>query len=146
MAAQKSPHNLTPEQTDISSAAVAAQKRRVVRPREDRPLDADRKYVDPDVARSAVTYDLFTWATKHNRPKDNEPRRMRVHVPGEATELTRAQIVRNRQRLQNYFEFGAGSRIKARSGAFELNVHRNRVVFILILTGLLLYSLSWLAS
>lgn len=132
--------------TEPTAGQIAAQKRRVVKIDSQRPLSGNRQYVDPAAARSAATYDLFTWASKHNRtPAAETARRIRVGAPSQDG-LTSSEKARNQKRLQNYFEFGAGNSMRAHSGSFELNVHRNRVIFILALCGLILYSLSWLAG
>ena len=126
-------------------AAVVAQKRRVPVPRSG--SSEGLKFLEPEAARSAVTYDLFTWATKHNRREPVQHRKIKVpHSVMGGDRLTSREQARSHQRLQNYFEFGAGRGMKAKSGSFELNVYRNRIIFVLIVCALVLYSLSWLAD
>lgn len=133
---------------DPSPDQIRAQKRRVVKVRPLEPLANDRRYVQPAASRAAVTYDLFSWAAKHNRTSRSDSSRnpIKLHSSSFGPDGLQAPThhARNTERFKAYFEFGSGGRVKPSGGNWELNVHRNRAVFLLCLSALVLYSLYWL--
>jgi hypothetical protein len=112
------------------------------------PLGADRRYVMPAESRSAVTYDLFAWAAKHNRGKRSDASRIKVHSRSFGPNGLQAPTTRDRDlvRFKDYFEIGSGARTKALGGNWEMNVYRNRAIFLICLAVAVLYSLHHAAN
>jgi hypothetical protein len=112
------------------------------------PLSDERRYVQPAASRAAVTYDLFAWAAKHNRGDRPDAKRVKVHARSLGPNGLQAPTSRDRdmERFKDYFEIGSAIRAKSSSGNWELNVHRNRAIFLICLMGLVLYSLYHAAN
>lgn len=95
------------------------------------------------LVRDAVTYDLFSWALKHNQAARNK-RGGRIKVTSRSFEPNglKAPTLRDRRaaRFNNYFELNSQIR-RSQRGRYELNVHRNRLLFMFVLFALVIYSL-----
>ncbi len=104
--------------------------------------------MQPAKSRAAVTYDLFAWAAKHNRPARSDAPRIKVHSRSFGPNGLQAPTARDRDlvRFQDYFEIGSGGRTKPHGVGWELNVYRNRALFLIALAAAVLYSLHHAAS
>ena len=132
------PSRLNPSKASPDAVQVAAQKRRVIKSRPLEPLDPERRYVQPHTSRVALCTSVFSWMTPRWRKVDM---RRRVAEPNGLNAPT--PVSREKARFNQYFELGTGIRVRPGNVNWELNVHRNRVIFLLVLLGVILYCLHW---
>lgn len=113
----------------------------------DLPLKREQRYVQPDVAHVSVFTGLFSWALGEGKRGKNSGRKIKLNRqsfgPDGLQAPTGAQ--RTQAKFNNYFALGTGKDLKPMHTGHQLNVHRNRLVFLLILSALIIYSLLWIS-
>lgn len=132
------PTSAKSRETSLDAVQVAAQKRRVVKARPMEPLDPERRYVQPHTSRVALCTSVFSWMTPRWRKVDM---RRRVAEPNGLNAPT--HHCRDKARFNEYFELGTGIRVRPGNVNWEMNVHRNRIIFLLVVLGVILYCLHW---
>ncbi|MCC5847023.1 MAG: hypothetical protein JJU29_02935 [Verrucomicrobia bacterium] len=125
--------------TEPERSVVVAQKRRVIKSRSLEPLDPERRYVQPDTARVALCHGIFAWV----RPLHG--RKVKVKNRGMESNGLSAPTVHSREKAKfnDYFELGTGIKIKPGNVNWELNVHRNRIIFLAATIAVVLYCIYW---
>lgn len=103
------------------------------------PLAQERRYVVPHRSHVSVFTGLFSWALSVNRFGKKRRRQVKVgsiHRSGQGQGKG--------QRFTNYFSLGTSKDLLPRDRSSEPNVHRNRLVFLVLLTVVVVYSLVWI--
>lgn len=112
----------------------------------DLPLKREQRYVQPDVAHVSVFTGLFSWAMGQNkRGKNGNKIKLNHQSYGPDGLQARTGAQRTQAKFNNYFALGTEKDLKPIDRGNHLNVHRNRLVFLLILAGLIIYSLLWIS-
>jgi hypothetical protein len=140
----------TPPSQDnsLSDVTVSTPRRILKKMPEMEPLAPDRRYVQPDVSHVSVFTGLFSWALRSNRLGKNAGRRVRLDSQSFGTDGFRAPTgkARGQAKFTNYFALGTEKDLRPRDSGHELNVHRNRVLFLGVLMAMVIYSLVWIAG
>jgi len=105
------------------------------------PLDTERRYVQPHTSHVSVFTGFFSWALRVNRLGK---------YPGRPVKLESRRggpgISRSSGSFSSYFSLGTERDLRPRDSGQDLNIHRNRVVFLAVLAGVMIYTLVWLTN
>ena len=105
------------------------------------PLEAERRYVQPHTSHVSVFTGFFSWAIRANRLGRNARRPVKL----DSNRSTRERVP-EAGRFSSYFSLGTGRDLRPRDSGHELNIHRNRVLFLGLLTAVVMYTLVWMTS
>lgn len=106
------------------------------------PLRREQRYVQPDVAHVSVFTGLFSWALGQNKRGKKLKMNRQSFGPDGLQAPTRDS--RNHAQFTNYFALGTEKDLRPMDSGSHLNVHRNRLVFLLIVSAVVIYSLVWI--
>ena len=133
-------------QSDRSPGTAQAGRRIVKTMPKDTPLKREQRYVQPDVAHVSVFTGLFSWALGQNkRGKHGNKVKLNRQSFGPDGLQAPTGAKQTQAKFNNYFALGTEKDLKPMDKGHQLNVHRNRLVFLLILAGLIIYSLVWIS-
>lgn len=134
-------------QSDRSPGTAQAGRRIVKTMPKDLPLKREQRYVQPDVAHVSVFTGLFSWAMGQNKRGRNGGNKVRLNRQSFGPDGLQAPTGAKRTQAQfnNYFALGTEKDLKPLDSGHQLNVHRNRLIFLVILAALIIYSLLWIA-
>ncbi len=133
---QISPAHQGPKRS-VETTAEGVSSRRILKkmpPLE--PLDQERRYVMPHKSHVSVFTGFFCWALQANRLG----KRNRKHVKMGRVSPNNPKG----QRFTQYFSLGTSKDLIPRDRSGEPNIHRNRVIFLALLTAVVIYSLVWI--
>ncbi|MDF3130496.1 hypothetical protein P0Y35_14915 [Kiritimatiellaeota bacterium B1221] len=121
--------------------------RRIVKsmPR-DVPLKREQRYVQPDVAHVSVFTGLFSWALGQNKRGKGSSSKVKLNHQSFGPNGIQAPTSDSRKqaKFNNYFALGTEKDLRPKDSGSHLNIHRNRLVFLLILSVVIIYSLIWI--
>lgn len=130
-----------------SRSGEAADRRRIVKKTPaPEPLARERRYVQPDSSHVSVFTGLFAWALRQNRGGGSAGRKVRMNRQSFGPDGLRAPTrhSRNQAKFANYFALGTEKDLKPLDSGHDINVHRNRTVFLVLLAVVVVYSLTWI--
>lgn len=104
------------------------------------PLEEERRYVKIHASHVSVFTGFFSWALRVNRLGKYARRPVKLDSP-----RAKGEARRDTEPFTSYFSLGTGRDPRPRDSGHELNIHRNRVVFWVLLSAALLYSLIWIS-
>jgi hypothetical protein len=124
-------------------------KRRIVKtipPME--PLHQDKRYVQIHHAHVSVFTGLFSWALNQDRLGKRARKKFKLHSGTFGPDGLQAPTIQAKTKatFNNYFTFGTQKDYKPMDSDAPLNVHRNRILFLGILIGLVAYTLIWISG
>lgn len=110
------------------------------------PLKEEKRYVTPQLAHVSVFTGLFSWAMQQNRSGKRGKKKPTLGSQTFGTDGIRSPSTkdRNRATFSNYFSFGTQQDLKPMESDAPLNVHRNRLIFLAILAGVVIYTIFWM--
>jgi len=100
------------------------------------PLEEERRYVVPHKSHVSVFTGFFSWALRANRLGKRSRRQVKIGSVSNGTGKG--------QRFTQYFSLGTSKDLMPRDRSGEPNIHRNRLVFLALLTAVVIYSLIWI--
>jgi len=109
---------------------------------QDVPLSREQRYVQPDVAHVSVFTGLFSWAIGQNKRGKKVKINRQSFGPDGLQAPTRDS--RTKAKFNNYFALGTEKDLRPMDMGSSLNVHRNRLIFLVILSAVIIYSLIWI--
>lgn len=134
--------------TPVHAEAETLNKRRVIKARPLEPLATERRYVQPEASRVGFAPVFFSWARDVARPGREHGRKVKVHRGSFEPDGLRAptQNHRKKVRFNQYFELGTGIKFQPVELSQEDRIRRNRILFFLMLAGVIGYCIYWLAA
>ncbi|WFB35016.1 hypothetical protein P3T73_12685 [Kiritimatiellota bacterium B12222] len=125
--------------------ASSVGSRRIVKtlPR-DIPLKPEQRYVQPEVAHVSVFTGLFSWAFSQKKGKQGG--RVKLNRQSYAPDGIQAptSASRTQAKFNNYFALGTEKDLRPKEKSSHLNVHRNRLLFLVFVAAVIIYSLVWI--
>jgi len=112
------------------------------------PLDQEKRYVQPHLAHVSVFTGLFAWALRQERLGNRANRKFTLHSRTFGPDGLQAptQQAKTRATFSNYFVFGTQKDYRPMESGAPLNVHRNRILFLALLIGIVAYTLIWISG
>lgn len=131
---------------DSSTGLPAQERRRILKTMpKDAPLTRERRYVQPDVAHVSVFTGLFGWAfgqSKRQRSANKVKLNSQSFGPNGIQAPTSAS--RTKAKFTNYFALGTEKDLRPTDRGAHLTVHRNRLIFLIVVAVVIVYSLIWM--
>lgn len=111
------------------------------------PLKAEDRYVPIHHAHVSVFTGLFAWAMQQDKRGKKGQRKVTLHARSFAPDGLQAPTQRDKTKatFNNYFALGTQRDLKPMESDAPLNVHRNRILFLAILSGIAIYTLIWIS-
>jgi hypothetical protein len=139
------PSPSTPSQTSADTGATPA--RRIVKtmkPME--PLAPEKRYVPIHTSHVSGFTGLFAWAINQNQLGKRANRKVKFNHQSFGPNGLQAPTPQSRTKAQfnNYFALGTAKELRPIESGHHLNIHRNRLIFLTVLGGVVIYSLIWM--
>lgn len=111
------------------------------------PLQEEKRYSPTHHAHVSVFTGLFTWALRQDRLGKRANPKVKIHSRSFGPDGVQAPTHREKTRatFTNYFTFGTQKDLRPLTSDNASNVFRNRVLFLGILCGLIVYTLVWIS-
>lgn len=110
------------------------------------PLPPEKRYVPIHSSHVSVFTGLFAWAVHQNRHGNRATRKVKFNQQSYGPDGLQAPTpqLRTQARFNNYFALGTAKELRPLEEGHHLNVHRNRLIFLSVLAGVVIYSLVWM--
>lgn len=113
----------------------------------DTPLKREQRYVQPDIAHVSVFTGLFGWALGQSKRTRNANKVKFNHQSFGPNGLQApTSESRTKAKFNNYFALGTEKDLRPTDRGAHLNIHRNRLIFLVVIAAVTIYSLVWITS
>lgn len=111
------------------------------------PLKEDKRYVQVHHGHVSVFTGLFSWALRQERLGKRANKKFKLHSKTFGPDGLQAPThkAKTKATFNNYFVFGTQKDFKPMESDAPLNVHRNRILFLALLIGVVAYTLVWIS-